>query len=257
MTEKCCESNSLSDEDIFEITSVCSSDENIVFENEDDDVSCFADDSSKCESEKPVNIVKPSLYFSYNNTVVPVALDDINCFDARTIPIAVLSDYKGPKAECEFTSVVLPAINLTYNSLVQLFFSCNQNFIPHVIKKIWRGITGLSLPHIFLQIYEKKHDIDRNQMCPVSKIKLYKYCNNFDIISKAYNITALKLSDFNNALPSVEPTPAGEICATVVVSLFSEAIEVGVNFTIRMIVGDIPVRLCKEDENELGFDFDQ
>ena len=94
-------------------------------------------------------------------------------------------------------------------------------------------------------------------MCPVSKIKLYKYCNNFDIISKAYNITALKLSDFNNALPSVEPTPAGEICATVVVSLFSEAIEVGVNFTIRMIVGDIPVRLCKEDENELGFDFDQ
>jgi hypothetical protein len=146
---------------------------------------------------------------------------------------------------------------MTYNSLIQLFFSCNQTFIPHIIKKIWRGITGLSLPNIFLQIYEKKHEVDRNQMCPVSKIKLYKYCNSFDIITKACNITALKLSDFNNALPSVEPTSDGDIGVSVIVSLYSEAIEVGVNFTIRMIVRNIPHRLCKEDENELGFDFDQ
>jgi len=222
-----------------------------------DTINLDADDSTKCESEKPDDTVKPTLFFSYNNTIVPVALDEINSFDARTIPIAVMSDYKGSKTGCEFASVVFPAISMTYNSLVQLFFSCNQNFIPHVIKKIWRGITGLSLPHIFLQIYEKKHDVDRNQMCAVSKIKLYKYCSNFDIITKACHITALKLSDFNNALPSVEPTAEGEICVTVVVSLFSEAIETGVNFTIRMIVRDIPQCLCKEDENELGFDFNQ
>ena len=194
--------------------------------------------------------------FTYNNGVIPVTLEEVNMFENNCVSIASLSNYYDKKDDSQFSLLYLPKISITYNSFVKMFFNCpGKNFTPFILNKIWNSIRGLNLVNEFLKIFEKKTELNRNDLSIVSKIKLYKEFSFSSITTKASKIFALNLNELNSTLTSGQYREDGKINVGINFLLYSEILQVGINITLPILLSNIPNTLYVNSNDSVVFDF--
>ena len=209
------------------------------------------------------NLASQGISLEYNNTSVPVSLNEIyspecNC---QCVNMAALFSYSDDKNESDFSSVFLPEIGITYDSLVKVFFAdSGKGFSQHLLNSIWKSIKGLSLANVFLEKYEELNSIDRDAIPASKKIRLHKECAFSKITDKANKYIVLNLDELNNALGTVDMRIDGKLCVSTVFHLFSDALQVGAKITLRFAVSEVPesVRGVVNDaatDEPLTFDF--
>jgi hypothetical protein len=205
-----------------------------------------------------INSENADYFFTYKSSIVPVTLEDLNMFENNCINIGVLSNYYDKKDDSKFSPLYLPEISITYNSLIKLFFNCSgKNFTPFILNKIWNSVRGLNLVNEFLKVFEKKTELNRNDLSTVSKIKLYKECSFSSITTKASKIFALNFDELNNTLSSGQYRDDGKIYVSINFLLYSETLEIGVNIMLPLLLSNVPNSLyINSNESAVLFDFD-
>jgi len=255
-----------SDSDINSITSVNSNNINSINSincNNINDINSIKSSSIKSHnyqhsvSSNDSNTETADYFFTYKNSIVPVTLEELNMFENNCINIAILSNYYDKKDDSNFSPLYLPEISITYNSLIKLFFNCSgKNFTPFILNKIWNSVRGLNLANEFLKIFEKKTELNRNDLSIVSKIKLYKECSFSSITTKASKVFALNFDELNNTLTSGQYREDGKIYISINFLLYSEILEIGVNITLPLLLSNIPDSLYINSNESVLFDFD-
>jgi hypothetical protein len=205
-----------------------------------------------------INSENVDYFFTYKSSIVPVTLEDLNMFENNCINIGVLSNYYDKKDDSKFSPLYLPEISITYNSLIKLFFNCSgKNFTPFILNKIWNSVRGLNLVNEFLKVFEKKTELNRNDLSTVSKIKLYKECSFSSITTKASKIFALNFDELNNTLSSGQYRDDGKIYVSINFLLYSETLEIGVNIMLPLLLSNVQNSLyINSNESSVLFDFD-
>ena len=102
------------------------------------------------------------------------------------------------------------------------------------------------------------NNINRHKIPPIKMIKLHKECAIKKITKSAKKVVALKLSEFTNALNSVDVREDGNICANVTFNLFFNSLNIGVKFSLRFAICDVPCELIGKlsEDTKTGFNFD-
>jgi len=198
------------------------------------------------------SIFKPNLSLS---------LEDLFTSDSacQCVNLAVLFNYNDDKNDSEFAEIFLPELKIDYSSLTKIFFNdFGKGFSPHILDKIWAGLTNFSLANIILEKYEELNNVSRDKIPPVKMIKLHKECAIKKITKSAKKVVALKLSEFTNALSSVDVREDGNICANVTFNLFFNSLNIGVKLSLRFAICDVPSELIGKlsEDNKTGFNFD-
>lgn len=208
-------------------------------------------------SNNDINSENVDYFFTYNNNVIPVTLEELHIFENNSINIAILSNYYDKKDDSQFLPLYLPEISITYNSLIKLFFnSCGKNFSPFILNKIWNSVRGLNLANEFLKIFEKKTELSRNDLSIVSKIKLYKEWSFSSITSKASKIFALNLDELNSILVSGQYREDGKIYVSINFLLYSEILEIGINIIMPLLLSNVSKSLYVNCNDSISFDFE-
>jgi hypothetical protein len=194
----------------------------------------------------------PNLSLSLGDLFTP----DSAC---QCVNLAVLFNYNDDKNDSEFAEIFLPELKIDYSSLTKIFFNnFGKGFSPHILDKIWAGLTNFSLANIVLEKFEELNNINRDKIPAVKMIKLHKECAIKKITKIAKKVVALKLSEFTNALSSVDVREDGNICANVTFNLFFNSLSIGVKFSLRFAICDVPHELIGKlsEDNKTGFNFD-
>lgn len=176
----------------------------------------------------------------------------------QCVNLAVLFNYEGEKNDTEFAEVFLPELKIDYSALTKIFFNdFGKSFSGHILDKIWGGLTNFSLANTVLEKYEEINDIDRDKIAPVKMIQLHKECAIKKITKIAKRVVALKLSEFTNALSSVDVREDGNICANITFNLFFNSLDIGVKLTLRFAISDVPQELIGKlsEDDKAVFDF--
>ena len=180
---------------------------------------------------------------------------DCNC---QCVNLAALFNYSDAKDTSKFDTIYLPELLIDYQTLTKIFFNdIGKGFSNHVLNKIWNGISGFSLASSFLEKYEKDTGIDRDNIAAITKIQLHKECAITKITAAAPKIVGLNLSEFNNSLGSIEVRQDGNMCASIMINLFSTALQVGVTISVRFGISNVPSALIGKPigDDAAAFDF--
>jgi hypothetical protein len=243
------------------IVSIKSDDSDIFFKSLNSDKSTVSsiksDNYHNSHSSSDINLENADYFFTYNNNVIPVSLEELNMFENNCINIAILSNYYDKKDDSQFSPLYLPEISITYNSLIKLFFNCvGKNFTPYVLNKIWNSVRGLNLVNEFLKIFEKKTELSRNDLSVVSKIKLYKECSFSAITAKASKIFALNFEELNSTLTSAHYRNDRNIYISINFLLYSEILQIGINIKLPLLLTNVPESLHTGNNDVVLFNFD-
>lgn len=247
------------DNDLIDIKSVNS---DIFLKSSNSDKSTISSIKSEnyCNSHSSnndINLENVDYFFTYNNNIIPISLEELNMFENNCINIAILSNYYDKKDDSQFSPLYLPEISITYNSLIKLFFNCvGKNFTPFILNKLWNSVRGLNLVNEFLKIFEKKTELSRNDLSIVSKIKLYKECSFSSITTKASKIFALNFEELNNTLTSAHYREDGKIYISINFLLYSEILQIGINIKLPLLLTNLPESLHTDNNDTVLFDFD-
>jgi hypothetical protein len=176
----------------------------------------------------------------------------------QCVNLAVLFNYEDEKDDTNFATIFLPEFKIDYKTLTKVFFNdFGKNFSNHILDKIWSGLTGFSLANTVLEKFEDLNGIDRNKISAIKMIQLHKECAIKKITTNAKKTYALSLSEFTNALSSVDVREDGNICANIVLNLFFNSLKIGVKITLRFAISDVPKNLIGKLSNDdnIGFKF--
>ena len=204
---------------------------------------------------------------SNTNTKLSFSLQDLHETDlnSQCVNLAALFNYTDDKDLSNFAELNLPEIDITYDSLTHLFFNdVGKGFAPHVLNKIWKGITNFSLASTMLHHYESLTGIERNNIPAVLKIQLHKECA-IDKITKMVKKTyGLNQQEFNLALGSVVVRADGKIHTNIVFYLYFNSLKIGLQVKMRFAVSNTPSNLIgvfasdqvfASDSSSVAYDF--
>ena len=211
---------------------------------------CDEDSNSNSNSNSNEEcIYNPVLH---NNSVCEISVS-VNDLFSSNVNLAILSNYEDNKNESNFASIILPKIKIDYLSLTKIFFNdFGKSFSVHILDKIWSGLTNFSLINTVLEKYKELNDITRDKIQPIKMIQLLKECSIKKITKIANKVVALNLSEFNNALGSIDVREDRNICANIIINLFFNSLNIGVKLTLRFDISNIPHKLIGKlhDDND-------
>jgi len=215
------------------------------------------DENSNSNSNEEC-IDNSDLHNNNNNNVCEISVS-VNDLFSSNINLAILSNYEDNKNESKFASIILPELKIDYLSLTKIFFyDFGKSFSVHILDKIWCGLKNFSLINTVLEKYTELNDINRNEIQPIKMIQLHKECSIKKITKIANKVVALNLSEFNNALGSLDVREDRNICANIIINLFFNSLNIGVKLTLRFVISNIPHKLIGKisDDNMVEFKLD-